>query len=143
MGNVTVTDRQRPENLDRAALANRLSVEGLIDAAPYLTPHSDIVALMVLEHQTKMHNLITAANYHARSALHYEAGLNKALDRPAESISASTMRRIHSPAEKLVKYLLVLRRSAACRADPRQHALRGGVRRSRPARSPRPLASRL
>ncbi len=122
MGNVTVTDRQRPENLDRAAGANRLSVEGLIDAAPYLTPHSDIVALMVLEHQTKMHNLITAANYHARLALHYEAGLNKALDRPAESISASTMRRIHSPAEKLVKYLLF------CEEAPLAEPIQGSTR---------------
>lgn len=122
MGNVTVTDRQRPENLDRAAGANRSSVEGLIDAAPYLTPHSDIVALMVLEHQTKMHNLITAANYHARLALHYEAGLNKALDRPAGSISDSTLRRIHSPAEKLVKYLLFCEEAPL--ADPIQGSTR-------------------
>lgn len=106
MGNVTVTDRQRPENLDRSAGANRTRLEDLISTAPYLSPTSDIVALMVLEHQTKMHNLITAANYHARLALHYEAGLNKALNRPADSISPSTAQRIKSPAEKLVKYLL-------------------------------------
>ncbi len=106
MGNIIVTDRQRPENLDRAAGANRTSLEGIVDVSPYLAPHSDIVALLVLEHQAKMHNLITAANYHARLALHYEEGLNKALDRPADSLSDSTLRRIQSPAEKLVKYLL-------------------------------------
>jgi hypothetical protein len=106
MGNVHVTDRQQPENLDRAAGANRANLDGLLDTTPYLAPSSDIVALMVLEHQTKLQNLIAAANYHCRLALHYEAGLNKALDRPEGALSSSTQRRIHGPAEKLVKYLL-------------------------------------
>jgi hypothetical protein len=33
-------------------------------------PHSDIVALMVLEHQTQMHNRFTRANYAVRRARH-------------------------------------------------------------------------
>jgi len=36
------------------------------DPEPYLTPHSDAVALLVLAHQTNVHNLITAAGYQAR-----------------------------------------------------------------------------
>ncbi|HUY87219.1 MAG TPA: hypothetical protein VMV10_00640 [Pirellulales bacterium] len=106
MGNVVVANRQEPERLDRAAGANRTSLDELFDTSPYLAPSSDIVALMVLEHQTKMHNLITAANYHARLALHYQAGLNKALGRPEGELSESTVRRYQSPAEKLIKYLL-------------------------------------
>ena len=106
MGNVIVTNRQEPERLDRAAGANRTSLDELFDTSAYLSPTSDIVALMVLEHQTKMQNLIAAANYHARMALHYQAGLNKALDRPEGEISPSTARRYEGPAEKLVKYLL-------------------------------------
>jgi hypothetical protein len=35
----------------------------------YSSPHSDIVALMVLEHQTHMHNYITRLNYEATLAL--------------------------------------------------------------------------
>jgi hypothetical protein len=35
----------------------------------YETPHSDIVALMVLEHQTHMHNYIARLNYEATLAL--------------------------------------------------------------------------
>ena len=31
--------------------------------------HSDIVALMVLEHQAQMHNLLTRANHQTRIAL--------------------------------------------------------------------------
>ena len=38
----------------------------VIDTGKYLTPHSDIVALMVLEHQAHMHNYITRLNYETR-----------------------------------------------------------------------------
>jgi len=38
----------------------------LIETSKYLTPHSDIVALMVLEHQAHMHNYITRLNYETR-----------------------------------------------------------------------------
>jgi hypothetical protein len=38
------------------------------DVAPYLAPDSDAVALLVLAHQTYVHNLMTAAGYQARSA---------------------------------------------------------------------------
>ncbi|MEP6671847.1 MAG: hypothetical protein ABJF10_21985 [Chthoniobacter sp.] len=39
----------------------------IIDTSKYLTPHSDIVALMVLEHQVHMHNYITRLNYETRT----------------------------------------------------------------------------
>ena len=55
---------------------------GLIRTADYLTPHSDVVALMVLEHQTEMQNRITRANYLTRSAAFDESELNKALGQP-------------------------------------------------------------
>jgi hypothetical protein len=108
MGNVIVTNRQRPELLETAAGANIADLSGLVDTSPYLTPHSDIVALLVLEHQVKVHNLITATNYHARMALHYEEAMNKALGRPADSLSESTRRRFETPAEKLLRYLLFI-----------------------------------
>jgi hypothetical protein len=38
------------------------------DTAAYLTGSSDAVALLVLAHQTYVHNLITAASYQARTA---------------------------------------------------------------------------
>lgn len=108
MGNVIVTNRQRPELLDTAAGANLTNLSGLVDTSPYLTPHSDIVALMVLEHQVKLHNLLIATNYHARMALFYEASINKALGRPADYLSESTQSRFKSPAEKLIRYLLFI-----------------------------------
>jgi hypothetical protein len=106
MGNVFVTDREHPERLDRASGSNVTDLSDRFDVSPYLSGHSDIAALMVLEHQTQMHNLITLANYQARLALHYEAGINKALGRPHDAISPSTERRIRSPVEKLLRYML-------------------------------------
>ena len=44
----------------------RASLEGLFDLNGYLTPYSDIVALMVLEHQAHFVNLVTRANYETR-----------------------------------------------------------------------------
>jgi len=51
----------------RAEVAPTLtSVETAIDASPYLTPYSDIVALLVVNHQTTMANLLTRLNWTAR-----------------------------------------------------------------------------
>jgi len=74
--------------------------------ANYLTPHSDIVALMVLEHQVEGHNRIARANVLTRQALHYEATLNRELKEPADKRWDSTTRRIQSACEPLVEYLL-------------------------------------
>jgi hypothetical protein len=48
--------------------ANVTDLHGRVDVDPYLTPHSDIVGMMVLAHQTSVHNLITRAGYDARVA---------------------------------------------------------------------------
>ena len=44
------------------------SLKDRFDVDPYLAPHSDAVALLVLAHQTAVHNLITMAGYEARIA---------------------------------------------------------------------------
>jgi hypothetical protein len=76
------------------------------DAARYLSPYSDIVALMVLEHQVKMHNLFTRAGFEVRSALLLQTEMNKAMGKQADEMSDSTRRRIDNSAEILVRYML-------------------------------------
>jgi len=49
---------------------NRLDLSAFFNTTHYLTPHSDLMALMVLEHQCQMLNLITRANYRVRLILH-------------------------------------------------------------------------
>ena len=51
-------------NFERGA--NRADLSGLVDVKPYLSPHSDLIALMVMEHQAMVHNRITAASYHGQ-----------------------------------------------------------------------------
>lgn len=47
-----------------------------LDVSRYPGPHSDIVALMVLEHQTHLHNFITRLHYEATMALRTYGHLN-------------------------------------------------------------------
>lgn len=106
MGNVVAQDRERPEQLDVEDGANVTALNDRLDLAPYLSAHSDITALMVLEHQTRMHNLITRANFETRSALYYDEIMNRAMDRPSDHRSDSARRRIESAVDKMVEYML-------------------------------------
>lgn len=99
--------RNIPERpLDCEAGANLNAVPDAARIERYLEPTSDIVALMVLEHQSQLHNLLTRVHYETRQALEYQATLNRALDRPAEFRSESTQRRIQAAVEQLLRGLL-------------------------------------
>jgi hypothetical protein len=49
---------------------NRTSLDGLFDGRGYLSALSDIVALMVFQHQARMTNLVTRVGWEARVAAH-------------------------------------------------------------------------
>jgi hypothetical protein len=69
LGNVPVL--HVPTSYVRATTAPVLpTASGAFDTSAYLTPHSDVVALMVLNHQTRMSNLLTRLGWQARIALH-------------------------------------------------------------------------
>jgi len=106
MGNVTVQDEDDPERLDTAAGINVTDLSGWFSVSPYLTPHSDIVAQLVLAHQTQMHNLITLTNYQTRLALYAEARKNKAAGLAPDRISDAARKQYEGPAEELVQYML-------------------------------------
>jgi hypothetical protein len=48
--------------------ANVLDLKSRFNTEPYLTPNSDIVALMVLTHQTRLHNVITRTRFDVEAA---------------------------------------------------------------------------
>ena len=120
MGNKIFKEGERNEKLDEGA--NLESLDELITTKPYLTPHSDIVALMVLEHQTQMHNAITAANFETRQALHQSFEMNKLLEREPDFISESAQRRINKVAAEVVKQMLM------CNEFELEDAVRGTSR---------------
>ena len=105
LGNA-IADDNRKDPIDPEPGANLASLGRLFRTSPYLQQTSDLVAMMVLEHQAQMHNLITRASFETRRAKHHDAVMNAALKRPADYSSESTGRRIASAAEKLVEYLL-------------------------------------
>ncbi|MGE5246620.1 MAG: hypothetical protein ACM3SQ_20520 [Betaproteobacteria bacterium] len=63
MGNVPVDVAESRRPVHPVVLH---SLEGQFDLTGYLSPHSDIVALMVLEHQTHMMNLLSYIGWEAR-----------------------------------------------------------------------------
>lgn len=105
MGN-QIYAKNETRSADLEAGANVTALDAWIRPEAHLSPHSDLVALMVLEHQTQMHNALAAANYETRLALHQSNQMNALLDRPAESISDSAQRRIDVVVEQVVRQLL-------------------------------------
>ncbi|QDU75548.1 hypothetical protein Pan97_25810 [Bremerella volcania] len=108
MGNVISEDRYKPEELDREAGANVTDLSELFQVEKYVTPHSDIVALLVLEHQLQMQNFLTLASHEARRSAHHDQVMNEALERPADHVSDTTVRRVQSAADKVVRHMLMV-----------------------------------
>jgi hypothetical protein len=69
MGNLVAADGAHPESMLESSPVHLDSLEGKCSANTRLTPYSDIVALMVFEHQVRAMNLITRAGWESRIAL--------------------------------------------------------------------------
>jgi hypothetical protein len=69
LGNILAPAGTDATQVQRLARGNIDSLSDLFDTQPYLTKQSDIVALLVLEHQTHIASLITRANFKSRRAL--------------------------------------------------------------------------
>ncbi len=78
------------------------------DSGKYLTPFSDVVAHLLLAHQTRVHNSIARAGREARTALAYQEEMERIFGQVSESLLASVRRRIEGPSEKLVRDLLLV-----------------------------------
>ena len=75
------------------------------ETGEYLSKHSDLVALMVLEHQAEVHNRLTRVALETRLALHQQEEFDRILGRQEKGPSESTARRIDSACESLVEHL--------------------------------------
>ena len=106
MGNTWVRDPGSPDQLDVETGANVTRLSDRVNLSRYARPDSDLVALMVLEHQTRLHNLLTRANWETRIALRQQEDMNRTLGQPSDHWFDSTRRRSHSHVEDLLKYML-------------------------------------
>jgi hypothetical protein len=85
--------------------ANVTDLSRKLDVSPYLADSSDIVALMVLEHQTTVHNLITRANHETRTAIVQSDEINRMSGAPLRPLTDGTVRRIRFACEPLLEAL--------------------------------------
>jgi len=78
---------------------------------PYLSRHSDLVALLVLTHQTRVHNLITAAHESAREALREQEAILRSTGQepPEDGLLPSSRIRIEGSVDRLLDAMLFVR----------------------------------
>lgn len=101
-GNCLVVPGEEPD-LDTGANLKRLPDR--VNVEQYLSSGSDIVALMLLEHQTQVHNHLTRAAFTARTVLHQQKTMNRAIGRSESYVNTGTHRRIRAAAEQLLRLL--------------------------------------
>jgi hypothetical protein len=83
LGNMVIKTLYDFDRLEELRVGNRDTLDGLLDVAPYLTDKSDIVALLVLQHQADVQNLITRLRYDAHTP---ESRREEPLDETAERL---------------------------------------------------------
>jgi hypothetical protein len=118
MANAVVEDKQPTGQSDPGAQIKLGSLSNSFDSSAYLTPDSDVVAQLVLAHQTQMHNLITLTNYKTRLALYAETAKNHTDNKAADApLSESAREQFERPAEQLLRYLLFVNEAPLSGAD--------------------------
>src|SRR5262245_29338945 len=93
MGNAVAADPSDLAAMIKPETVHVTNLEGRFDMTGYLSTHSDIVALLVLEHQAQMLNLITRLGWEARVG------------------AADAQRPLGSAVEEFVDYLLFVAES--------------------------------
>jgi len=80
LGNAPIEDRTLQDvRIDESNL-NVTTLEKRFDTGTYLSPHSDIVALLVFDHQMRMMNLLTRLGWEARILERDERATSASLD---------------------------------------------------------------
>jgi hypothetical protein len=70
MGNAMLTDPENPASMITGQTLHVTSLQNKFDTKAYLSAHSDIVALLVFDHQMYMTDLITRVAWEVRCALY-------------------------------------------------------------------------
>ncbi len=112
-GNVTAEEVGEKVTLDPKPGQNVTDLSPFFDSAPYPRKTSDIVALMVLEHQTSTQNILTKANQTAMRAMHMQKSLQKELGEPVLDEPVNTARRMIDHSARDVVDALLFKDEAA------------------------------
>jgi hypothetical protein len=106
LGNIFAANPSVPEAVDASAGANITNLATRFDTSRYLSMHSDLAALLVLEHEMRMHNLITRANYETRYALAERARVDVLASNPSGPAGDWPPQRVRQAGEMLLEYML-------------------------------------
>jgi len=106
MGNAIVTDLEKSESMVTDQALDLDSLKGQFDTDAYLSPYSDIVALMVFEHQMHMINLFTRVGWEIRFAQYQERADRRQTDKALRDHDDLTARLLQETARELADYLL-------------------------------------
>ncbi len=106
LGNQTAKSRKDPTlNPDHGA--NLTDLKRFFDPSPYPNSRSDIVALMVLEHQCEMHNRLSRGMLRTRKWMQYQKELSRTLgEAPSAEPKGTALTVINGEADRIVEYLL-------------------------------------
>ncbi len=112
-GNAIATESKNGAELDPEPGANLASLEPFFDTGRYPLAQSDIVALMVFEHQVGVHNALNQANLQIRINVHRWREIRLALkEDPDQPFYGSTLSVIQHQAENILKQLLFVEEAA-------------------------------
>jgi hypothetical protein len=106
LGNIQVHTAREIDNLGMVGRGNLESLGALLDTRPYLTDKSDIVALLVFEHQSTVYNLITRVNFKARSRVAREFKAASAAVASHNRLNPQTQAWVQELTEPLVQAML-------------------------------------
>jgi hypothetical protein len=108
LGNLIVRGADDLSAEARSDAGNLLDLRSVIDTDPYLAEHSDIVALMVIEHQTHVQNAIIRAGWDTRRAIDEEQQQTPPPGLVEGQASESVAAAIAGATEPLVEALLMV-----------------------------------
>jgi hypothetical protein len=97
LGNIVVGKPEELQDLESIRKGNLENIASFINPENYLTNYSDIDALMVMEHQIQIQNLITRVNYDVRKALFENAMKNGATKAGITDTELDTINAIIEP----------------------------------------------
>lgn len=107
LGNALATEEGRDAVIDKEAGANLTKLDKFFNTTPYLRPDSDIVALMVFEHQVMMHDRLCEGGLRVRKWSHYQRQLQKEMGEPVSDKPVGTaLRVLNSETERILEALL-------------------------------------
>lgn len=106
-GNLTGKKMDDFEGPSAQPTRNLLSLEGVVDTRRYLLKTSDVVPLLMHDHQVHVHNVLSTASQDARIALHRWPAMREILGLPANAPpQGSCLVVFDSQAEKVLDALL-------------------------------------